>query len=131
MSKKVETGERSEARAKVQPDVEAIMATNGENWRAFMKAGEAMLEGMTAVGREMMDFGNARMRHDIATSESLMRCNGAEEAFRLQCDYAREATQQYFEEAGKLMQLTARMTREYWVPLEDRTRATLHQLNGD
>lgn len=130
MSKKVESGEKTVEKAPVQEGVDVFIASNGENWKAVMKAGEMMLEGMSALGREMMEFGNTRFRHDVEASESLMKCKGVDEAFRLQCDFMREATQQYFEEAGKLTQLTARLTRDCWAPLEDRTRAALRQMNG-
>ena len=114
-----------------QADLGSLMDANGETFRAIMKANEAMLEGMAAMGREIMEFRNERTRRDIETSESLMRCNDLEEAFRLQCDYAREASQQYFEEASRLMNLTAKIAREYWAPLEDRTREALHDLNAE
>jgi hypothetical protein len=131
MSKKVESGEKPVEKEAAREGVDVFIANNGENWKAVMKAGEVMLEGMTVLGREMMDFGNARFRHDVETSESLINCKGADDAFRLQCDFMREATQQYFEEAGKLTQLTARLTRDCWAPLEDRTRVALRQMNGD
>lgn len=105
--------------------METLMATNGEMLRAVMKANEAALEGAVAVGREIMEFGTARVQRDLETQGSLMRCKDAEEAYRVQFDYAREATQQYFEEASKLMNLTAQITRDCWAPIEDRTRAAL------
>ena len=83
-------------------DFGSLVDANGETFRAIMKANEAMLEGMAAVGREIIEFRTERTRRDLATSESLLHCNDVEEAFRLQCDYAREASQQYFEEAGRL-----------------------------
>ena len=130
MSKKVESGEKPVEKAVAREGLDVFIANNGENWKAVMRAGEVMLEGMSALGREMMEFGNTRFRHDVETSESLMKCRGADEAFRLQCDFMREATQQYFEEAGKLTQLTARLTRECWAPIEDRTRAAIKEMNG-
>ena len=114
-----------------QVDLGSVVEANEETLKALMKANEAMLEGMVAVGREIMEFRKERVRTDIEASESLLQCRDAEEAFRLQCHYAREATQQYFEEASKLMNLTARITRECWAPLEDRTREALQDFNSD
>lgn len=95
-----------------------------------MRANEAMLEGVAAVGRELMDFGSARMRRDLEAQGALLRCTDAEEAFRLHCDYAREATQQYLDQAVKLMNLGARISRDCWSPFEERSKAALHDLNA-
>ena len=35
-----------------------------ETLEAMMKANEAMLQGMATMQREIMDFGNARLRHE-------------------------------------------------------------------
>ncbi|MFQ5776095.1 MAG: phasin family protein [Kiloniellaceae bacterium] len=126
MAKKSGTTESKEGAPQV--DVESLVASNDETLKAVMKANEAVLEGMVTVGREIMEFGTARFRRDLETQGSLMRCKDVEEAFRVQCDYAREATQQYFEEVSKLMNLTAKIGRECWAPLEDRTREALHEI---
>lgn len=126
MAKTTGTTQKSEEAAR-QMGMESLMATNGETLRAVMKANEAALEGMVAIGREIMEFGTERVRRDLETQGSLMRCTNAEEAYRLQCDYAREATQQYFEEASKLMNLSAQIARDCWAPIEDRTRAAIEE----
>jgi hypothetical protein len=130
MAKSSEKPMKSEEAA-LQANVEALVASNGETMKAVMKANESMFGSMAAINREIFDFGSTRLRHDIETSRSLMGCKDAEEAFRLQCDFTRAAAQQYFEEAGKLMNLTAEFTRDYWAPIEDRTKEALHDLNGD
>lgn len=112
-------------------DFGSLVDANGETFKAIMKANEAMLEGMAAVGREIIEFRTERTRRDLETSESLLHCNDLEEAFRLQCDYAREASQQYFEEAGRLMSLTAKIAQDAWAPLEDRTREALHGVHTE
>ena len=112
-----------------QLDFENMIDTNGRNLRAVMRANEVMLESMTAFGREVMEFGNTRLRHDLETSGSFMRCGDGMEAFGLQCDYLRLATQQYVEETNKLVSLGGRMAQDCWAPLEDRTRAALTEMN--
>jgi len=117
------------AEAVPQIDVAKLLDANGENLKAMMRANEAILEGLAELGREMMAFGGTRLRQDMAASESLMGCKDASEAFRLQADFARSASEQYYTEANKLMELASKMAKDCWSPLEDRTQATLQTLN--
>lgn len=112
------------------PDYGNLLERNGENLKAVIRANEAVLDGMAALSRELMDFGSARLRHDMEASESLLQCRDPEQAFRMQCEFARAATEQYFQEANKLMSIAAKVARDCWTPLEDRTRAALREANG-
>jgi hypothetical protein len=107
-----------------------LLESNGANLDAAMKATDAMMKGMAAFGQEMVDFTNERLRQNIETSQSLMGCNDMSQAFGLQCGFAQAATQQYLQEASKLMTLAAEVTRESWAPIEARTRETLARLNN-
>ncbi|MFQ5467526.1 MAG: phasin family protein [Kiloniellaceae bacterium] len=98
--------------------MEGLMATNGRALEAAMKTNGAMFEGLVTLGQEMADFGSTRVRCDMETTERLAKCKDFEEAFRVQCAFAREATQQYMEEAGKLLNLSARVARDAWAPPE-------------
>jgi hypothetical protein len=111
-------------------DYLGMLQSNGANLDAAMKATDAMMKGMAAFGQEIVEFANARLRQNIETSQSLMGCSDITQAFGLQCDFARNATQQYLEEASKLMTLAAEVTRETWEPIEARTRETLTRLNN-
>ena len=117
------------AAAVPQIDVVNLLDANGENLKAMMRANEAILEGLTELGREMMAFGDTRLRQNLAASENLMCCKDASEAFRLQTDFARSASEHYYTEASKLMELANKMAKDCWCPLEDRTQATLQTLN--
>ena len=112
-----------------QVDVVNLLNSNGENLKAMMRANEAVLEGLAELGREMMAFGGTRLRQDLSASESLMCCKDASEALRLQADFARSASEQYYSEASKLMELASKMTKDCWCSLENRTQVTLQTLN--
>lgn len=112
------------------PDIEALMASNGEMMKALMKANEAMMEGMVAVGREILDFGNTRVRHDLDAQGEMMKCGSPEALFSLQCDFAREATEQYFNELNKLMTLTTQVARDCWTPIEEGAKAQSERATG-
>lgn len=111
-------------------DVQAVMETNGEAAALVMKSGQAMLAGMSSLGSEMVAFGSARLKENIEAAGTLGHCRTPEELFRLQCDYAHRATQQYADEVSRIVQLASRLTQETWLPIEDRTKETLRGLNG-
>jgi hypothetical protein len=92
------------------PDMRAVFETNGAAMAAAIKASEAMLEGMAEMNREVMDFASDRLRKSWQTSESLMGCQDPAQAFGVQCEHARVATQAYLEEATRLMALAAKMS---------------------
>jgi hypothetical protein len=54
-----------------------------------------------------------------------MRCGDPQEAVRLELDYARHATQQYLNQASRLMQRATELSQNGWAPLEAATRDTL------
>lgn len=110
------------------PDFRAVLETNGAALAAAVKASEAMLQGWAEMNREMMSFAGERFRKSFEVSESLMGCNDPAQAFSVQCDHARRATQAYLEEATRLMSLAAKLSEECLQPIETQTRETLDQL---
>lgn len=124
--------ERSDAPngAAVNADYLNLFQPNGATVDAMVRSSDAMLKGMAALGQEMVDFANTRVKQNLETSQSLMGCKDMSQAFGLQCDFARTTTQHYLQEASKLMNLTASMTRQSWAPLEERTKEALDRLNG-
>jgi hypothetical protein len=110
------------------PDLAALVDTNGANIAAFVKASEAMWTGMTAIGQEMAQFASARLRENMDLSGSVMQCGDPREAFTLECDYARNATRQYLDEASKLLGIAAETSQRSWAPIEELTRETLGRI---
>ena len=126
--KAAETGSGG-SQAKYAPDLESLMDANGANLNAFMKANEALWSGMAAIGQEMMQFASTRLKENVELSGSVMQCGDPREAFRMECDHARSATQCYLDEASKLMGLAADVSQRSWAPIEDLTKKTLGRLN--
>ena len=110
---------------------EALVGKNGENVSAVMTAGEAMFAGMAEISQEMMTFAGERLRHDIETAEDFAKAQSPEELFEKQCSFAQRAAQQYAEETSKLIRMMARIQQSCWKPVEERTKAALHGLNGE
>ncbi len=118
-----QTAERAE------PD--AFINENRDSLKAFVEANEAIMDTMAALGAEMVTFGNRRLRENIDRSESLMRCQDAEQAFQIQYDFFQSATQQYLEQANNMMEIMARMTGQFWAPLQERTTEALRASNEE
>jgi len=106
-------------------DFTPFVDANGAHLAALVKSGEAVLAGMTVIGQEVMQFATAQLRDNMALSGTVLQCGDPGEAFRLECDYARNATRQYLDQASKLLGLAATMSEKSWAPLEDLTKATL------
>ena len=104
---------------------------NKQNLETFVQANEAIMNGMAALSSEMLVFGNKRLRENIERSESLMSCNDAEEAFRIQWDYFQSATQQYLDQTNDMLAIMAKITGDFWAPVEERTKEALRGLNKE
>lgn len=112
-------------------DYQSLALASGTTMQALMRASDAMLRGVMALSQEMTDFTNARLRQTVERSETLLRCSDPAEAFGVQCDFAHKTTQQYLDEANRLMALATAVTDKCWEPLEACTRETLGRLaNG-
>ena len=104
---------------------EAFIDENRDSLKAFVEANEAIMDTMAALGADMVAFGNRRLRENIERSESLADCKDPEQAFRVQYDFFQSATQQYLEQANNMMEIMARMTGQFWTPLQERTTEAL------
>lgn len=109
----------------------ALTGDNAATLSAMIEASNAMLMGMMTIARETIEFSNERLRESLEASQRLMGCKDPNEAFGMQCELARAANQQFLDEASKLMNLAAEMTRLSWAPLELRTREALGRLDKD
>jgi len=127
-AKKADIGNGAPAET-VTPDLAALVDTNGANMAAFVKASEALWTGMTAMGQEMAQFASTRLRESMDLSGSVMQCGDPGEAFRLECDYARNATRQYLDETSKLLGIAAETSQRSWAPIEELTRETLGRIS--
>ena len=101
---------------------------NGTAMEAFMRAGEAVLKGVGTLGEEMVTFAEKRVRASMDTTQSLVRCGSFAEAFELQSQYARSATEEYFTEATKIFSLSAKIAKDGMAPIESQAREAAENL---
>ena len=128
--KHAETGNGAPATT-VTPDLDlaVLVDSGGANITAMVKASEALWTGMTAMGQEMAQFASTRLRENMDLSGSVMVCGDPREAFRLECDYARNATRQYLDETSKLLGIAAETSQRSWAPIEELTKDTLGRIS--
>ena len=126
-----ESTKKDSASAKERLEHDAHTDENTQNLEAFVRANEAIMGGMAALSSEIHAFGNNRLRENIERSESLMSCNDAEEAFRIQWDFFQSATQQYLDQTNNMLSIMAKMTGDFWAPVEERTNEALRGLNKE
>jgi hypothetical protein len=117
----------------VKPDAvttpDAIIDENQANLAAFVEANEAIMAGMATLSAEVVGFGTKRLRDNMERTESLLACRDPEQAFRVQCEFFEQATQQYLDQANQVMTIMAAITQNFLAPFEERTKATLRELN--
>ncbi len=110
---------------------EFALPENGGDPDAFLQANEAIMKGMAALSSEMMDFSNRRLGEFTKRSESLVGCKDVDQAFRIQYEFAHTATQQYLDQTNNLLTVLAKMTEDFWAPLQEHTRQALRDLNKE
>ena len=110
---------------------EADIGEISDDLEAFVQANEVIMNAMAALSLEMLAFGDKRLRENIERSESLVGCKDAEEAFRIQFDFAQSATQQYLNQTNNLLTMLTKMTGDFWAPLQEHTRRALQGLNQE
>jgi hypothetical protein len=129
-----DTKRKTHAEAEAGHTAHHAAATNGEgngnavDFAPWLKASETMFNGMMTIGQEVGEFAANRLRENMEFTSSVMQCGDPREAVRLEMDYARQATQQYLDEASKLMQMTAQVSQKGWASIETATRENLKRL---
>jgi hypothetical protein len=127
-----ETANSGKAQTAAPEDQLIVLADeNGATVNALLEAGNAMLQGWMTLSQELVEFSSARWREQFELSQRLLGCSDPTAAFDMQCELARTASRQFFDEAAKLMDFAARAARASWAPLENRTKRALGRLNSD
>jgi hypothetical protein len=127
-----ETAHSAKAQSAAPADRLNVLADeNGATVNALLEAGNAMLQGWMTLSQELIEFSSARWREQLELSQRLLGCSDPNAAFDMQCELARAASRQFFDEAAKLMDLAAKAAQSSWAPLETRTKQALGRLNSD
>jgi hypothetical protein len=98
--------------------IEQFVAAQRAQMEALTKATNVLVEGMTAINREVVDFGDRRTRALVDSTQAAPKNGDWSEVLSFQIDYAGHATQAYMEEATKLFELGVKVSQESWSPLQ-------------
>ena len=105
-----------------------MAAFNGAALEMATHMGQSYFNSLSALNEEMIKFMALRLQHDAEFGQSLATCNDWAAAAELQRGWAQEAGEEYFAEAGKLLELASKVTVESWKPVQERATKALNEL---
>lgn len=111
--------------ASARDALDPVAAVNGAAAQAFVRTCQAYTNGATTMNAEMMSFMNQRLNRDIEFTQSMSKCENWAGVVDVQQKWARQATEEYFAEASKLVQLAAKLTEESLEPVYEQANQTL------
>ena len=104
---------------------ENVAEINSAAMEMLTHACQAYTLGMATLNSELASFMNARVNRDVQLGHALSQCNNWSDAVELQQDWARQATQEYLDEAGRLVDLASKVAKDNWEPVYARANRTL------
>lgn len=107
----------------------AIAAFSGAAAENFVRACEACTNGAATVNAEVMSFINTRLSQDVDLGDAIINCDNWAGVVNVQQEWARQAMQEYFAEASRLIEFAAKLTQESWDPVYKQTNQMLAELN--
>ncbi len=84
-------------------DTVDLTEANRRSLQAFVEANVAIMNGMNALSAEMAAFGGKRLNANLERSQSLVGCEDAEKALRVQSEFFESAMRQHLEQASNVM----------------------------
>ncbi len=126
------TAKQQPAQAAPAPaaNLDAIAQFNGMNYDAYAQAAQALMRGVTAINEELMSFTSTQFRDGAKVSQAVLNSGDLGEAMRLQMTTTQEASERYFREANRLIEMTAKLCRECCTPLELRAREMMDEVEA-
>ncbi len=104
---------------------------NRRSLDAFVEANVAIMNGMNSLSAEMAAFGGKRLNANLDHSQSLVGCDDAEKALRVQSEFFESAMRQYLEQASSVMEVMTSISRGFWTALDQRTQETSRDPNRE
>ena len=94
-----------------------MTAINGDAMQAFAQACQAYASCIASLNKEFMGFVSTRLDRDVELSQALTQCGNWSDAVDLQQKWARQATEEYMTEAGRITALASNLAKEAWKPV--------------
>lgn len=110
--------------ASAREALDPIAAFNGAAAETFVRTCQAYTNGATTMNAEMMSFMNNRLNSGIEFTQAMSKCENWAGVVDVQQKWARQATEEYFAEASRFVQLAAKLTEERWEPVYEQANQT-------
>ena len=126
----VEKPKRSSSASQASPNqqLEQMTAFNGAAMEVFTQACQAYATGFAKLNGELLNFVNTRLKHDADLGQALAKCSDWTEASNIQRQWAQTASEEYLAEAGKLMDMAAKVAKESWEPVSAKAAEELRKV---
>jgi hypothetical protein len=85
-----------------------FLGGNGAFVEALTQASQNYVQRVAALNEEILGFAASRMQRTSEASEQIMKCKDLGEALRIQQEWARSMTEQYMQEASRIMEMTTK-----------------------
>ena len=93
-------------------DLEAIADLNRRSVHAMTEMNRRMFHAMLTVQSELLSFTQRRLAEDAATTRRLAACEEPEDAVKIVQGFQARAFEDFAQEAGQLMRLSASVTTD-------------------
>lgn len=87
--------------------LDALTLGHGHAVDAWMRLNSAVLESVGRLQQEASRFVVRRLEDDLARQRQALTCRSPQDLWALYADFARQAVQDYGDEAGRLSQIAA------------------------
>ena len=106
-----------------------LQALNKGNVEALVESSTIASQGAEDLSREIIAYAQARLDQSLTTGKALLTAKSLKEVIDLQTDYVKSSFDAFTSEAGRLQELTTRVTSAALAPLNARVNATVVTLS--
>ena len=107
-------------------DLNALLEVNSQALHAFHRTNEALLMSFASFAEQMSKFTLQGLELSEQWAETLAEMQGqTRHGMGMGFDYARAATEEYFQSTQKLLDLSQSLSEDVWRPVEDSLREGL------
>ena len=97
----------------------AFNGANGAFVEAVTQASQNYMQRVAALNEEILGFAAQRMQKNSEAGESLMKCKDLSDALRIQQEWLRTMTEQYMQEASRIVEMTTKAAMAGFTPVAE------------
>jgi len=105
--------------------VEELTSIGRSNFEAFVKASQIATQGYGACAQTALDFARSALERNAETAQAVLASKNVQDATEVQSTWARGAFDTYVSQAGKLTEMTTKVTSEAFAPIQARIDETV------